>query len=153
MIRPHTVRTGTASVRGVRGSFAPQPGTRKQREIRFNRLPPNQAEQAARLLAGLENLQVALLPGRTAVSVCYEITEYTLQGLEQALSSQGFHLDNGLYSKILRALVRFCEQTQLHNLGQPERLIRKSNEVYVKAYEHHPHGDHDDTPPELREYK
>jgi hypothetical protein len=26
-------------------------------------------------------------------------------------------------------------------------------EVYVKTYEQESHGDHDDTPPELRDYK
>ena len=66
---------------------------------------------------------------------------------------QGFHLDNSLFSKLTRALIRYCEQTQLHTLRSPQRLIKKSNEVYVKAWEHHLHGDHDDTPPELREYK
>jgi hypothetical protein len=53
----------------------------------------------------------------------------------------------------MRALIVFSEETELDNLQQPERLIKKSNEVYIKAYEHHPHGDHDDTPPDVREYK
>jgi hypothetical protein len=26
-------------------------------------------------------------------------------------------------------------------------------EVFVRAYDKEPHGDHDDTPPELRDYK
>jgi hypothetical protein len=47
----------------------------------------------------------------------------------------------------------FCEDTQMRNLRQPERLIKKSNEIYVKAWQHHPHGDHDDTPAELRDYR
>lgn len=137
----------------TRGGFAPQPGTYKRREIRFGLFPPGQTENALTLLAGLENLKVDPIPGRRAITVGYELTEYTLQGLENALRDQGFHLENTLYSKLMRALVNFCEDTQLHNLQSPERLIKKSNEVYVKAYEHHPHGDHDDTPPELREYK
>ena len=32
-----------------------------------------------------------------------------------------------------------------------ERLIKQSNEVYIQAWDHHVHGDHDDTPLELRE--
>jgi hypothetical protein len=69
------------------------------------------------------------------------------------LRDAGFHLDSSLYSKLVRALVYFCEETQRHNLESPERLIKKSNEVYIKVYDQHPHGDHDDTPVELREYK
>ena len=38
-------------------------------------------------------------------------------------------------------------------MRMPQRLIKKSNEIYVKAWEHHAHGDHDDTPLELREDK
>jgi len=35
----------------------------------------------------------------------------------------------------------------------PQRLIKQSHEVYVKAWGAHLHGDHDDTPQELRDYK
>lgn len=131
-------------------ALAPQSGTRKHREIRFNKLRLWQVEQARALLESLENLEVApgVLPN--SLSVWYEVTDYTMEGLETALINQGFHLENTLYCKIIRALVYFSEDTQLRNMSQPERLIKKSHEVYSKAWEHHPHGDHDDTPPELR---
>lgn len=131
-------------------ALAPQSGTRKHREIRFNKLRLWQVEQARALLESLENLEVApgVLPN--SLSVWYEVTDYTMEGLETALINQGFHLENTLYCKIIRALVYFSEDTQLRNMRQPERLIKKSHEVYSKAWEHHPHGDHDDTPPELR---
>jgi hypothetical protein len=32
-------------------------------------------------------------------------------------------------------------------------MKRSSTKGYVHAWEQHPHGDHDDTPPEWREYK
>lgn len=130
--------------------LAPQSGTRKHREIRFNKLRPWQVEQARALLERLDYLEVA--PGTlvNSLSVWYEITDYTMEGLETALINQGFHLENTLYCKIIRALVYFSEDTQLRNMSQPERLIKKSHEVYSKAWEHHPHGDHDDTPPDLR---
>ena len=79
--------------------------------------------------------------------------EFSLEFLEDALREAGFHLDNSLYAKLVRAVVYFCEETQRHNLESPERLIKKSDEVYVKVYDRHPHGDHDDTPVEFREYK
>ncbi|MBK6971547.1 MAG: hypothetical protein IPH26_00780 [Sterolibacteriaceae bacterium] len=131
----------------------PTPGTFKRRELRFSTLPENQTQRALILLRGLDGLRVERIEGRRALSVSYDIFDYTLEGLEEALMQQGFHLDNSLFSKLMRALIRYCEQTQLHTLRSPQRLIKKSNEVYVKAWEHHLHGDHDDTPPELREYK
>ncbi len=54
----------------------------------------------------------------------------------------------------MRALIYYVEETQLHNLDAPDRLLKKSqHEAYTHAWERHPHGDHDDTPPEWREYK
>lgn len=138
-------------VRSKPAPFAPQPGTRKHRELHFEALPPGQAEKARGLLSGLGGMDVS--DGQTAcsLSICYELRDYNLKGLEAALTRQGFHLDNALYFKLLRALVYYCEETQLRNMRVPERLIKKSHEVYSKAWEHHPHGDHDDTPPELRQ--
>lgn len=131
--------------------LAPQAGTRKHREIRFAKLPPGQAEQAQLLLRDLDGLEVAPGLDPNGLSVWYEIAEYTMEGLETALRNQGFHLSNTIYCKLIRALVYYCEDTQLSNLRGPERLLKKSNEVYSKAWDHHPHGDHDDTPPELRQ--
>lgn len=134
-------------------TFVPTPGTFKRRELRFSTLPENQTQRALILLRGLDGLSVERIEGRRALSVSYDLFDYTLEGLEEALMQEGFHLDNALFSKLMRALIRYCEQTQLHTLRSPQRLIKKSNEVYVKAWDHHLHGDHDDTPPELREYK
>jgi hypothetical protein len=155
---PHTGKMNVEKAREMRDGhprrrpspFAPQPGTRKHRELRFDLIRPNQVAEAQRLLAGLEGMDVE--PGEEAhtLSIWYELRDYTLEGLETALTKQGFHLDNSLYCKLLRAIVYYCEETQLRNMRVPERLIKKSHEVYSKAWEHHPHGDHDDTPPELR---
>ena len=128
-------------------------GAEKHREIRFSMFPADQADRAHRLLAGLERLTSRRGPHQRGVSVRYDVTDYTLEGIETALRDQGFHLENTLYAKLMRALIHFCEDTELRNLRSPERLIKKSNEVYIKAWEHHPHGDHDDMPPELRDYR
>jgi uncharacterized phage-associated protein len=88
------------------------------------------------------------------VGVSYDVSVHTLRELDEHLIDRGYHLDNTLMSKLTRALVYYVEDTQLHNMAAPEkRLKRSSQEAYVKAWEHHPHGDHDDTPPEWREYK
>jgi hypothetical protein len=43
---------------------------------------------------------------------------------------------------------------QYHNLNTPEHLTKGNTPViFAKLYENHPHGDHDDTPKELRENK
>lgn len=130
--------------------FAPQPGTRKHRELRFDHIRPHQVEEVLRLLQGLEGIETE--PGERphSLSIWYELRDYTLEGLETALIRQGFHLDNSLYSKLMRAVVYFCEETQLRNMRVPERLIKKSHEVYSKAWDNRAHGDHDDTPVELR---
>ena len=81
-------------------------------------------------------------------------TDHTLRELDEHLVEKGFHLDNTLMTKLTRALIYYVEETQLHNIGAPERrLKRSSQEAYGKAWEQHPHGDHDETPPEWREYK
>lgn len=128
----------------------PQHGSVKRREIRFTKMPPGQAGKAVELLAGLEYLEVSSGPHARGITVRYDLVDYTYQGLEKALRNLGYHLDNSIYCKIVRALVYFTEETQLRNLKEPARLIKQSNQVYIKAYQHHPHGDSDDTPVELR---
>ena len=127
---------------------------KKQREILFAKFPPGQVPEAADDLGHLDEVEAAPKIEKRAVAVAYELQQHTLQELEDHLVDKGFHLDNTLMSKLTRALIHYVEETQLHNLGAPEkRLKRSSQEAYVKAWEHHPHGDHDDTPPEWREYK
>ena len=110
--------------------------------------------EASDYLGKLEHLEVQAHVERRAVGVAYDLHEHSLQELEGALEDKGYHLDNTLMSKLTRALIHYVEETQLHNLGAPERrLKRSSQEAYVKAWEHRPHGDHDETPPEWREYK
>lgn len=126
----------------------------KEREILFAKFPPGQVPEASDHLSAKEELDVAPLVEKRAVGVGYELTDYTLSDLEEELVDKGYHLDNTLYSKLTRALIHYVEDTQLHNLEAPERRLKRSNnEAYVHAWEQHPHGDHDDTPPEWREYK
>jgi len=132
---------------------APGSGLVKEREIRFATSPPGQVAKAFEALRALKGVTVSHGHHANALHVKYSIQDYSLETLEAALREAGFHLDNGLYSKLVRAVVYFCEETQRHNLEAPERLIKQSNEVYINVYDQHPHGDHDDTPDELREYK
>ena len=127
---------------------------KKKREILFAKFPPGQVPEAADDLQHIEQVEVEPKHEKRSVGVGYDLTEHTLRELDEHLVDKGFHLDNTLFSKLTRALIYYVEDTQLHNIGAPEkRLKRSSQEAYVKAWEHHPHGDHDDTPPEWREYK
>ena len=128
-------------------------GVAKTREIRFKDFPPGQAAQAWRSLAALRGVQVEAGRDELTLVVHYNVLDFTLQLLDEALVNAGFHLDRSLLIRLHRALIYYVEDTQVHNLRSPERLIKQSQEVYIQAYAHHPHGDRDDTPPELREFK
>lgn len=126
----------------------------KTRSILFARFPPGQIPEAADDLARLGGIAVTLQPDQRTLTVSYDLSQYALQDIERHLEDKGYHLDNSLFCKLTRALVHYLEETQLHNLAAPEkRLKRSSAQAYVKAWEHHPHGDHDDTPPEWRSYR
>lgn len=130
------------------------PDLKKKREILFSKFPPGQVPEAADDLQHLEAIEVDPQFEKRSVGVSYELTEHTLRELDEHLVEKGFHLDNTLMTKLTRALIYYVEETQLHNIGAPEkRLKRSAQEAYVKAWEHHPHGDHDETPPEWREYQ
>jgi hypothetical protein len=130
------------------------PDLRKKREILFAKFPPGQVPEAADDLKQVGEVEVEPRYEKRAVGVDYDLRDHTLEELENHLEDKGYHLDNTLLSKLTRALIHYIEETQVHNLGAPEKRIKRSaQEAYVKAWEQHPHGDHDETPPEWREYK
>lgn len=132
----------------------PTTDLKKKREIQFSKFPPGQVPEAADDLQRLEEVEVEPKHEKRALDVAYDLQNHTLKELDEHLVEKGYHLDNTLMTKLTRALIYYVEETQLHNIGAPEkRLKRSAQEAYVKAWEHHPHGDHDDTPPEWREYK
>jgi hypothetical protein len=124
----------------------------KNREIVFHALPAGQAVRALVLLEGLAGLVVSIGSDCNRLLVRYHVCEYTLEGLETAIASQGFHLDNSLLSKLKRTLAYFCESVQRSNVEANEPDI-KSQHAFIKVYERHLHGDHDETPEEWRDYK
>ena len=132
--------------------YGPQAGLMKHREVRFSLRSYERIDEAGRFLTAQGNITVTGRRGR-ALAIEYSLAEHSFRSIERLLGENGFHTDTGLVMRIVRALLHFCEDTQLRNLRQPERLIKKSNEIYVKAWQHHPHGDHDDTPTELRDYR
>ncbi|MHB1231107.1 MAG: hypothetical protein ACYCZQ_00790 [Burkholderiales bacterium] len=126
--------------------------TERTRQLSFSRLPPGQAKAALLLLHDLPHLTVLGTAGDTGLMIRYELPYYTLEKIELALIDQGFHLDNSLINKLRRALFYYAENIQCQNLAQPAQRER-TRRIFAQVYEHHSHGDHDDTPPEWREYR
>lgn len=128
----------------------------KPREILLARFPPDQLPGAVECLAALAGLTVTPDPDRRRLLLRYQLGEHSLEALENHLMDHGFHLDNSLFSKLRRALIHYVEETRWHNHHTPVRLTKgrqASPEAYAQAWERHPHGDHDDTPAEWREYR
>lgn len=118
----------------------------KQRVLVFAEEPQNQIEQAFLLLSGLDDLQVENGPTSNSLLIRYSVEHYSLEGLEKALLKEGFAFNYGWLRKLKNGFVHYCEDVQYHNLKSPEpRTKNNSQEVFIKAYEHHPHGDHDYT--------
>lgn len=126
--------------------------TERTRQLSFTRLPAGQAKEAFILLQNLPHLTVLSTVGDTGLIIRYELPFYTLEKIEVALIDQGFHLDNTLLTKLKRSLIHYLESTQCQNMAMPEQRER-SRRIFAQVYEHHPHGDYDATPPELREYR
>ncbi|MHB1332655.1 MAG: hypothetical protein ACYCY1_08670 [Sulfuriferula sp.] len=124
----------------------------KNREIMFSALPVQQAKAALALLEGMQDLNVEMGNHDYSIVVHYDVCNYTLEKLESALQAHGLHLDNSLLQKLRRALIYFCERNQRDNLSVPPQQ-QKFAKPFVEAFQHHPHGDQDDTPEEWRSYK
>lgn len=122
------------------------------RQLSFASLPAGQAREALLLLHDLPHLTVLGTVGDHGLLVRYELPFYTLKKIEFALIDQGFHLDNSLFNKLRRALAHYFESMQCQNMAQPEQSER-SRRIFAQVYGHHAHGDHDDTPPEWRDYR
>lgn len=122
-----------------------------EREIRFEPIEAAQLALAAEALARIPGVKVAPASHPDALIVSYNLAAHTCDELESELEQLGLKLDASLYGRLRRAMVHFCEETRRRNMSAPQRLIKQSSEVYVHAYENHPHGDHDDTPMDLRQ--
>ncbi|HSC80673.1 MAG TPA: hypothetical protein VLC08_09985 [Chitinolyticbacter sp.] len=89
--------------------------------------------------------------GNHIVLLRYRLTDCDLAGLETALQAQGWTLDQHLVARLRRSLAHYSEQLARDNLGVPEHNL-KTDGVYRQIWQHHAHGDRDDTPEELRRY-
>lgn len=126
----------------------------KQRDIVFSPEHSGEIARAYRLLSGLPKCKVEHGDSPNTLRVTYNLRDYTLSGLELALTEEGFHLDHSPVHRIGRQVIYYCEDTVCHNLDIPSHSTKEcEREIFINVYNHQPHGDHDDTPPELRDYK
>lgn len=123
-------------------------------DLFFAEEPAGQLERAYALLLGLKNLQVDKGSEPGSLRISYSLRDYSLEKLEAALKEAGFSFRENLLDKLGKKFIFYSEEVQYHNLNTPEHLTKSNTPViFAKLYENHPHGDHDDTPKELREYK
>lgn len=126
----------------------------KQRELVFSANPPGGSERALELLSRIERLHVERGPRKNSLWIKYSLLDYTLEYLESLLIREGLHLEDGARHRVSRRLTHYLERVESHNLNVPDwHAQNRKTEAFMNVYDHHLHGDHDDTPPELREYR
>ena len=127
----------------------PQPSTVIQiRELRLASLPAGQGPLVMAWLGRLPGLEMSQ-NGPLTLTIRYAAGRYRMSELRQLLTDAGFHPDNSLWSRLRLALYDYSDQLARHNLAQPASRSY-SREAYARIYQQHLHGDHDDTPEELR---
>lgn len=126
----------------------------KQRDVMFSSLhdDENQASTASQMLNDLDGINSADVLSETHLIVKYDLRLFTLEDIEELLSTVGFHLDNNLLIKIKRALYRYTEETERANLGCIDGQTNCTREAYINRYQQLPHGCRDKRPDHWRNY-
>jgi hypothetical protein len=83
----------------------------KQRDIVFSEDPPGQIEPARQLLSGLPDCKVEYSNTPNTLRVSYNLRHYTLEGLENVLTEQGFRLDHSMLRSIERNVIYYTAKT------------------------------------------
>jgi hypothetical protein len=126
----------------------------KRRELVFTAEPADQENRALTLLEGLPNLKIARSDKPHTLEVSYNLKDYTLSGLEQALELEGFSLDHSFLHQISRNIIYYCEDTARHNMEIPSHITKKNEkDVFVEVGAHHMHREHAGIPPDMREFE
>jgi hypothetical protein len=126
----------------------------KRRELLFTAEPADQATRALVILRGLPNLKADPAPAAHTLEIRYNLRDYTLEDLENALEQEGFHLDHSFLHNIARNIIYYCEDTTRHNMEIRGHVTKKNEkELFVEVCGHHLHQENAGKPPELREYE
>jgi hypothetical protein len=126
----------------------------KQREVFFCALHPDprQAHNAAEMLSGYPGILMTEARSNLLLEVHYNLLELTFSEILQIIERHGFHLENGLMSKLRRALFQFTEETQRANLGCDRGDSNCTKKVFATEYRRQNHGCRDQRPEHWRRY-
>ena len=126
----------------------------KQRDIHFCAIDPaaEPARDAARLLINVPGVDSVRTLARDCLQVRYDLRQISQQIIEESLADLGFHLDNSLLCRMRRALVYYCEETQLANMGRSHDKANATLDIFIHCYHQRPHGCRDCRPKHLRDY-
>lgn len=127
---------------------------RKEREICFREphSDPDQARSAMLLLGGVTGILDLSPLSKTCLRVRYDLTQITLEEIEQALAEVGFHLDSSLIAKLRRSLWYYAEETHRANLGCEQGSSNCTRNIFVNRYHAREHGCRDERPQHWRKY-
>lgn len=125
----------------------------KHRDIRFCRLHPDQqqAHSASLMLSDVEGIHLLRPHDPYLLQVSYDITLLNLNLIEDVLLDLGFHLDNSLLVKMMRALHYYTEEVEWANLGI-EDARGADRQVFINRYQRLRHGCRDERPEHWRSY-
>jgi hypothetical protein len=126
----------------------------KHREIGFDELhpDPDQARTASLQLVGVPGIVEVEAVSPTLLRVRYDVMRITLEQIEAALDEAGFHLDNRLLLRLVRALWYYTEEVQRANHGCPRGRTNCTQKIYITRYQHVAHGCRDRRPEHWRQY-
>ncbi|MCU0970439.1 MAG: hypothetical protein MUF57_01265 [Gammaproteobacteria bacterium] len=126
----------------------------KHREIGFDELHPDpeQARTASLQLVGVPGILEVEAVSATLLRVRYDVMRITLEQIEGALDEAGFHLDNRLLLRLVRALWYYTEEVQRANHGCPRGSTNCTQKIYITRYQHAAHGCRDRRPEHWRQY-
>ncbi len=126
----------------------------KHREICFATTPAGQAARALEILGGLPKLKASATSRSEVIEIRYNLRDYTLEGLEQALEHEGFKLDHSFLHHVGRNVIYYCEDTTRHNMEIPDHVTKKNEkDIFIGVHGQHSHKNHSGIPPEQREFE
>lgn len=124
----------------------------KHRELAFCKLhpDPHQARSAMLLFSDIDGITHLELIDTYKIAVSYDIRLLTLEIIEDMLIELGFHLDNSLLFKLMRALYYYTEEVQRENIDHVKSEITR--DVFINRYNRLQHGCRDERPDYWRKY-
>ena len=119
----------------------------KDREIRFSLSTSDQAKKAEQLLRGVPGIEHIEAVDSNCLHIRYSIEELTLQMIESALREVGFDLDDGLITRLKRAVFSYCEDALRSSIG-----VDKANNDTTPTLSLPQHSLQDPRPDDWRKY-